>query len=1066
MKTNLTGIQACIKSTLLVSKRDRDQNLNTGGFICGYRGSPLAGFDKEIEKNIEELKSHNIEFVYGLNEDLALTAVAGTQQINFFGDPKDKVRDGIVGYWYGKGPGLDRSFDVLHHYNFQGTSKNGGVILFCGDDLECKSSTMPHHSVNSLKSFYVPVLYPSNIEEIFELVLKGVHLSRYSGSFVGIKIITDIADGYQTIDLNDLKKIKIFNLEKNNHVNIDIRDNGITLEKKVFYERIPLMKTFISKNEINKKYKSKNENSIGIICVGYNFSKIENILGKKESYDFDILHLRCSWPLNEEEILEFIKNKEKIIIIEEKDPITEEGIKNILYDNKISLNIYGSNIFKRDLQPTTEEIFDVLKDFNLIKQNKTKISFRKDISEHNELKRFPYFCGGCPYNNFTKIPENSKALLGIGCHYLAKFVNNNTISINPMGYEGSIWVSIHKFLNDKNHVFVNLGDGTYFHSGILSIRFCVANKVPLTFKIFFNGVVGMTGGQNIDGDLSLEKLVDQLLSEGIKNENIAIISNYYHEKDWSYFHKKKITVFPKQKNIEIQEKFRKINDVSVIIYDQMCATEKKRRIKRGIINDENQTILINSDICDGCGDCQEKSSCLGIENIESENFLYKKRRINQSVCGLDKSCVSGFCPSFIVIKKDQYENTKYGREINFTEKIRNFYYKKDLLSFPEKYKILIKGIGGNGTSTLNKIISDSFLDQGYDHINSLDQTGLSQRNGEVYGFIKAYKTAKKEDFEFNYYDLAIFFDYNLFLSELKNLKAKNMVVNTNIFNDHYRGNHYIKEEIYKNILKKYSTDETNILFVDFSKIMDDYNISSKNLNLVILGFCYEKDLIPVDEKILLQHIEKNIGNDHQKYFIFGRFLDRMKKTENEENKIKIEDLLFEYDHKSYKKYLVYRNIIDEKIYNKNLNDKLKKTIFDLIYKKDEFEVSRLWLKFLNENQIHNGTIYLSPPGFRYFHKKIGIDVRIAKILFLVMNKVKFLRNSFLNIFNLSKDEKIDQEYRNFFLNKIYDILSYQDIISADKIKELESICNIIKDIRGYGHIRAKRAEKILNIFRK
>lgn len=1064
MKINYTGLQAVILGSVLQRDEDEKNNLKTACMFCGYRGSPLSGLDKEIVSRKKILEKKKIFFHPGLNEELACSVIAGTQNYHLFGRAKEDYKDGVFGIWYGKGPGVDRAGDHIHHYNFAGTSKNGGSVLLCGDDHNVKSSTMPHETTMTLVSWFVPVLAPSCVEEIAGYLRHAISLSRYSGSWIAIKIISDLADAYETIDIEKLKNLKINIPEETYDVSIRWPDSGQEQEKRIYEQKIPAIEKYLSLNNINEIIKNNGE-KLGIITVGKTFHNLMKIYDYDISQtSFDLLKIGCIWPLQKDIIEKFIHGKEEILILEEKFGVFELFFRKYLTELGTTIKIHGKNgIVSPLMDMSTEDVKSYLNKtgFDVIEKTKNEKT-KEDITK---IKRTPYYCGGCPHNTGTKLNENDIAVLGIGCHYLANFMPDRpTITVCPMGAEGVNWIAASKF-SERDHIFVNLGDGTYFHSGILAIRAAAAAKTKVTYKILYNQAVAMTGGQPIDGELSLLDLTKQLLAE--KVEKIFIVSHYYNERKWKDF-PIIVDIRPKDQMSKVMKEAKEINGVSVIIYDQMCATEKRRKQKRGLLKKEDYYVKINKDICDACGDCQKKSNCLA---IEIENTIFgKKRQIDQSSCNLDLSCLQGYCPSFIVTSRSLEDN-----KIKSIPSYKDYTESNSKEKLEKPFSILTVGIGGTGISTLTKIISDAALEDGY-KIKAMDQTGLAQRYGEVTGRIEIFPENMNSYIDDNEFDLMIGCDLYCSYPKDISMDIKYSVVNSGIYNmpQFIHGND-ISEQIEK--MKNYFAEKgkDKAFAFNFSKYSSRYDIK-ESLNILMLGAASWK--LPISDQSIMKSIRKNFNNKlaerNIEIYKLGKsiFMDSSDIFDFE--KYSFDEAFEEFDKllritgQDREKRLTFvynllKNVYSDEDYTEKEKIRILGNYFDLLYVKDEVEVSRLWLNYINEEILKNAKSFwekiaalkktkigLALPWNRKNERKTFVNGVIAYYIFKIIVKMKFLRNKF-SIFD--KDHEIDRKYRENTLT-IFDNL----LLESDKNK-IFSLIEKVEKVRGYGKVRIRNIQK-------
>jgi TPP-dependent indolepyruvate ferredoxin oxidoreductase alpha subunit/Pyruvate/2-oxoacid:ferredoxin oxidoreductase gamma subunit len=1056
---NLTGLQSIILGSLLQRKLDEEKNYKTATLFCGYRGSPLSSLDKEIKFKEKILNENKIYFHAGLNEELACAVIAGTQNYKLFGPAKEEYADGVVGIWYGKGPGVDRSGDHIHHFNFAGSSPKGGVVLLCGDDHNCKSSTMPHETTLTLVSWYVPVLAPSCVEEISEFLIHAVELSRYSGSWIALKIVSDLADAYETVNFEKLKSFRPFVPREIFDVSIRWPDSGPEQEKRIHEQKIHAMQKYLECNEINTIIKNEN-NRKGVIVVGkvfHNLMKIYNYDSSK--MNFDLLKIGCIWPLEKKKLEEFLKNKEEILILEEKSGVFELFLHKFLNENFIRIRIFGKNLVSPLMDMKTRDIKKYLRDSSFEK-NSNIIENVEQISEiSKQIKRTPYYCGGCPHNTGTKLLNGDMAVLGIGCHYLANFMPDRpTITVCPMGAEGVNWISASKF-SKRDHIFVNLGDGTYFHSGILAIRAAVAARTKITYKILYNQAVAMTGGQPLDGELSLLNLTKQLLAE--KVEKIYLVSHYFRENNWANF-PSEVEILPKEKMNEAMKKAKEIDGVSVIIYDQMCATEKRRKQKRGLLKKENFSVMINSEICDACGDCSRKSNCLAIE-VENTPFG-NKRKIDESSCNLDTSCLEGHCPSFAIIENNNRKSRIELPKIEDNLSIKN---KNDI---DKPFDILTVGIGGTGISTLTKIICDAAVFDGF-KVKAMDQTGLAQRFGEVTGRISIFNKETNSCVSDSVYDLVIGCDLYCSYGKFFENDIKKFVVNLGYYNMpeivHGKNVEQMIDE-----MRQYIKRKKNGFSFDFMKFAKKYEIKSF-LNILLLGSSLED--LPLSEESVIKSIKVNFSRNEAEKNIeilkLGKFL-RKNSFDFEEKEMTISDLYELYidklNSKERKKLQEIYNILEKmKFENENHENKIKRRIlksyFDLLYVKNEKEVSKLWINYIENTLfeknmnlmdkirvLSNVKIGIMLPWNRKKELKTFINGLIVYPLFKMISGFDFM-TGIAEFMDSTHD--LDKRYRNYAL----DILD-KNLIGKLNLEELNKDMDRIEKVRGYGIVRQKNIE--------
>ena len=746
----LTGIQALVRLPMLQRQLDRANGLNTAGFISGYRGSPLGGYDQALWAAREFLDAHQIEFMPAVNEELAATAIMGTQQVE--GDPDAEV-DGVFSIWYGKGPGVDRAGDAMKHGNAYGSSPHGGVLVVAGDDHGCVSSSMSHQSDVAFMTWFMPTLNPASVQEYIEFGLFGFALSRFSGVWVGFKAISETVESAVSVTLNELPDFQV-------PQDFSVPETGLHYRWPDFpgpqvearlVEKLDAVRAFARANRIDKRIFDVPNARMGIITTGKGHLDLMEALAllgiderRARKLGIDIYKVGMVWPLETEGARAFLRGKEEVLVIEEKRGIIESGLKESLYDfpgDKPRRMVGKYDESGNPLVPWTGELNPTLLAPIVaarISQVFPEVQFTAelahlagngvDTSPVDQIQRRPYFCSGCPHNRSTKVPDGSKALAGIGCHFMASWMDRDTESLIQMGGEGVNWVGKSRFTGHR-HIFQNLGEGTYFHSGSMAIRQALAAQTNITFKILFNDAVAMTGGQPVDGTLTVRDIANQVRAEGV--QRIAVVSIDPDQNRHQDF--PEATSFHGRADLDmVQRELRDIAGVTVLIYDQVCATELRRKRKRGEIADLKKRVFINQAVCEGCGDCSTQSNCLSIFPVDTE--LGRKRKIDQSSCNKDFSCVDGFCPSFVTVE---------GGELKRGEQsvIDDFALRVDDLSQPtfatigRSYDLLITGVGGTGVTTVGALVTMAAHLEGKG-ASVLDFTGFAQKGGAVLSYVR------------------------------------------------------------------------------------------------------------------------------------------------------------------------------------------------------------------------------------------------------------------------------------------------------------------------------------------
>ena len=762
----MTGTQALIRLMMLQRERDRRAGLDTAGFISGYRGSPLGGLDQALWRARTHLERNHIKFQPGVNEDLAATAIWGTQQVGLFPGAK---YDGVYGMWYGKGPGVDRCGDVFKHANAAGTSKHGGVLVLAGDDHAAKSSTLPHQSEHIFKACLIPVLNPASVQDYLDLGLHGIAMSRYAGLWVAFKCVTDVVESGASIEI-DPERVRTripsdFVLPPGG-LNIRWPDGILEQEARLLDWKVYAALAYARANALDRIVLDSPKARLGIATTGKSFGDVMQALSDlgidepvAREIGLRVYKVAMSWPLEPQGARRFAEGLEEILVVEEKRQLIEYQIKEELYNWKDGVRAprvvgkfddngewsrSGGQPAGNWLLPAHYEhspamvaraIAQRLEKLGLTEalgsQFRERLAFL-DFKEKALAKprvtaiRQPYFCSGCPHNTSTRVPEGSRATAGIGCHFMAVWMNRNTATFTHMGAEGAPWIGQAPFTDEK-HIFANIGDGTYFHSGLLAIRAAVAAKVNMTYKILYNDAVAMTGGQRHDGPLDPPMISRQIAAEGVSP--IVVVTDEPHKYPAGTNWAPGVTVRHRDELDAVQKELRDTPGVSALIYDQTCASEKRRRRKRNEYPDPAKRAVINERVCEGCGDCSAKSNCLSVEPLETE--LGRKRAINQSSCNKDFSCVKGFCPSFVTVEGGRLRKGKPSPKESDFPPIPE----PQASSLEKPYGILVTGIGGTGVITIGQIIGMAAHLEGKG-VSVLDMSGLAQKYGAVMSHVQ------------------------------------------------------------------------------------------------------------------------------------------------------------------------------------------------------------------------------------------------------------------------------------------------------------------------------------------
>ena len=748
----MTGTQALVRLPMMQHLRDKAAGLDTACLISGYRGSPLGNFDRSLWQARRFLEAHGVLFKPGVNEDLAATALWGTQQVGLFPGAK---HDGVFAIWYGKGPGVDRTMDVFKHANNAGTAPHGGVLALAGDDHVCASSTTAHQSEFDFMSAAMPVLNPAGVQEFLDYGLHGWALSRHAGLWVGFICIAETVDSAAIVSVDPHRVVIVAPDEDAlppGGLNIRLPDTPLDQEERLLEHKLDAARAYGRANRLDRAVIDGPGRRLGIVTTGKSYLDVRQALddlGIDEAaarrLGLALYKVGMSWPLEPDGIERFAGGLDEILVVEEKRGFIENQIKDLLYNLPASArprvigkcDENGRPLLRAsgELDPggVARTLAGRLARFGADERVEARLSLlhakwgESAAAEQAAIERVPYFCSGCPHNSSTKVPQGSRALAGIGCHYMAQWMDRETATFTHMGGEGASWIGQAPF-TETRHVFQNIGDGTYFHSGILAVRAAVAAGVNITYKVLYNDAVAMTGGQPMDGPLSVQRVTRQLQAEGVGR--IAVVTDQPHKYPLDGQFADGVTIDHRDALDRVQRELRDWEGVSAIVYDQMCATEKRRRRKRGTLEDPDWRVIINPDVCEGCGDCGVQSNCLSVVPLETE--FGRKRAIDQSACNKDFSCLKGFCPSFVLVKGGRRRTRKPSAAAD-----------RPIAALPEPgrpscaepYGILLAGVGGTGIVTLGALLGTAARLEGKG-ATVLDKAGLAQKYGAVTSHIR------------------------------------------------------------------------------------------------------------------------------------------------------------------------------------------------------------------------------------------------------------------------------------------------------------------------------------------
>jgi len=1134
----LSGVQALVRLPLMQQMRDRAAGLNTAGFISGYRGSPLGGFDLELWKAKKHLKSSNIEFQPGLNEDLGATMVWGTQQANLFPGAK---YDGVFAMWYGKGPGVDRSGDVFKHGNAAGTSKNGGVLALAADDHACRSSTLPHGSELEFVSAMMPILNPAGVQDILDMGLLGWAMSRYTGRWVGFKTIAETVESSASVNVNphqlDIVIPTDFTMPPGG-LSIRWPDPPLNQEMRLHQYAVQASQAFARANKIDRVVIDSPRARLGIVTTGKSYLDVLQALeylGIDEKMAADVgirvYKVGMTWPLEPVGIREFANGLEDIIVAEEKRSFIESQMKEYMYNWPTRPSVVGKYDEEGNwILPSTSELTPAMIALVIAKRLsrffsndtiKSRVAWIEAKEQELTLPRanFPraaHYCSGCPHNTSTAVPEGSRALGGIGCHYMVTWMDRRTDTFTQMGGEGATWCGQAPF-TETQHVFQNLGDGTYFHSGSLAIRQAIAAKVNITYKILYNDAVAMTGGQPVDGTLTVPGIANQMRAEGV--QTIVVMSDEIEKWSKRELFPRDVEFFDRAEFDAVSKRLREVPGVSVLIYDQTCATEKRRRRKRGKLEDPKKRVFINSLVCEGCGDCGEKSFCVSV--LPKETEYGRKREIDQSNCNKDYSCVKGFCPSFVTIHGGGLKKRKPGSgKVDFST-LPQPSFASDLA---QPWNILVTGIGGTGVVTIGALIGMAA------HLESkgatvLDQTGLAQKGGAVTCHLRIAKTpadihavriaAGEADLVLGC-DMVVVNDY----WALSKIRAKRSHVVLNTY-EAMPGTFTTKPDMQFPALQIVKAVGT-ALDGDEPELVDATDLATKLLgdsiasNLFMLGYAWQKGWVPISEAALMRAIELNGAaiEMNKSAFNWGRLaavdMAKVKEAANgmqapaaatafaaPMDDVKISRTLdeeisrrvaFLTDYQDATYAAKYKALVDKVRSAEQakapgqtaLTEAVARYAFKLMAYKDEYEVARLYTSGEFEQQIKNVFdgdykihFNLAPPTFA----KKDSDGHLVKRefgpwmfrAFKLLAKFKRLRGGALDVFGKTAERKMERQLIAEYFATVDELLSKLD---RNNLKLAVDIAAIPEIIRGYGHIKeanfaaaAAKREQLLDAWR-
>jgi indolepyruvate ferredoxin oxidoreductase len=1148
----MSGVQALVKLPMLQRLRDQQVGKNTAGFVSGYRGSPLGGYDQALWGAAKYLKAQNIVFQPGVNEELAATAIWGTQQLGF-APPGVHKFDGVFGIWYGKGPGVDRTSDVFKHANMAGTTPWGGVIAVAGDDHVAKSSTAAHQSDHIFKACGLPVFFPASVQEILDLGIHAFAMSRYAGVWAGMKTIQEIVESSATAMIDpDRVQIKLptdFVMPPGG-VHIRWPDAALDQEQRLFDTKWYAALAYIRANRLNYNAIEGQNDRFGLMASGKAYNDTRQALADLGLDDATCqrigirLHkVGVVWPLEAQLTREFATGLQEILVVEEKRQVIEYQLKEELYNwrSDVRPNVLGkfdegdtaegpfggrgpsgsihdggewslanptAHTLLRanaDLSPAliAKAIAKRLKKLGIDADTTARIDARlaviaaKEQAMHTievaglkDADRQPWFCSGCPHNTSTKVPEGSRAMAGIGCHFMSIWMDRSTVGFTQMGGEGVPWVGQQPFTTEQ-HVFANLGDGTYFHSGILAVRQSIAAGVNITYKILYNDAVAMTGGQQIgerpEGH-SVVQIAQSMRAEGASK--IVVMTDEPEKYDGVKL-VEGVQVLHRDLLDAVQREFRGIKGTTVIIYDQTCATEKRRRRKRGKMVDPAVRVVINEAVCEGCGDCGVQSNCMSVEPLETE--LGRKRTINQSTCNKDISCVKGFCPSFITVEGGQLKKkSKTDAKTNpFT---LGELPDPQLPSTAQPYGMVVAGVGGTGVITIGQLLGVAAHMEGKGIVTQ-DAAGLAQKGGATWSHIILADTQNDiRTTRVGMADANLIFGCDPLVAASKETLLRMRQGKTRVaLNGHSTPTAaFVKNSEWQNpseqcvamITQAVGMDGVGVFNADAvaTKLMGD----SIFINPMILGYAWQKGWVPLALDSIMRAMElNNVAIEQNKIaFTWGRRaahdwagVERLltpaqviampsKRDSVDSLVARRVELLTAYQNAAYAgEYKAFVDRVAAKG-NKTLTEAVAKYLYKLMAYKDEYEVARLHTDTTFLDKIaaqfegdYTLNYHLAPPLIakkndkgQLVKQKFGPSMLTG---FKLLAKLKGLRGTALDIFGYSAERKMERALIGEYKASMEEVLG---LLNADNAAVAVEIARIPELIKGYGHVKERNVQ--------
>ncbi|WP_332685419.1 indolepyruvate ferredoxin oxidoreductase family protein [Bosea sp. (in: a-proteobacteria)] len=1121
----LTGTQAIARMLLVQRERDRQAGLNTAGFVSGYRGSPLGGLDQQLSRAGRQLKAADIVFTPGLNEDLAATAIWGTQQAELQGEGK---HDGVFALWYGKGPGVDRTGDVFRHGNMAGTSRHGGVICLLGDDHTAESSTNAHQTEFVLVDRMMPILNPAGVQEIMDYALHGFALSRFASVWVGIKCVKDNIESTASVD-GAVDRVQIATPEDfvmpPGGLSIRRELDFLDQEKRLHIHKRAAILAYLRANKLNQTILSGGRQPrIGIVTVGKSYLDVRQALEelgldevRANDLGIRLFKVACPWPLDPAELKQFTAGLDLVMVVEEKRSLIEVQLREELYGTAHQPMVIGKKDEQGEwlfpphgaLDPNDVAIalgarlLQYRDDPALRARLEAIATAQGRLAEAVELaKRTPYFCSGCPHSTSTVVPEGARASAGIGCHFMALWMDRDTAGFTQMGGEGANWVGEAPF-STRRHIFQNLGDGTYTHSGSLAIRWAVASGVNITYKLLYNDAVAMTGGQQAEGHLTPDQMARQVAAEGVAR--IAVVSDEPTKYPAGTLWPPGTTLHHRDDLDSVQRELSTVPGVSLLLYDQTCATEKRRRRKRGAYPDPDKRIIVNELVCEGCGDCGVQSNCVSVQPLETE--FGRKRQIDQSNCNKDFSCVKGFCPSFVTVHGARPKKAE-PRSLDASALGGTEIPEPQVPALDRNYAVVVTGVGGTGVVTIGAILGmAAHLER--KGCGMIDMAGLAQKGGAVFSHVRLAPTP--DDIHAirvaaGQADLVLGCDLTVTGSK-KVLGAirpgSTVVVNTaeSLPGDFTRNADFSlpTERLKRAIIAASGREHTHL--VDATAAAVAFLGNAIAANMFMLGYAWQFGGVPLSRASLLRAIELNgeaVAMNRQAFELGRRAahdpdtliaalseakaptdVRQLSQTLDEIVARRV-DFLTGYQNAAYAAR--YRELV-AKVQAKEaallpgqsaLAEAVARYLFKLMAYKDEYEVARLYADGAFRKQVAatfekdsasgqklRFEFHLAPPLLARRDPNTGLPRKMSfgpwmMTAFGLLAKLKGLRGTAFDVFGYSDERRTERRLIADYEALLGEIL---DGLTPENHTLCVALAAIPEKIRGFGHVKERHLKQ-------